>query len=139
MDFAGKRVLDFGSGTGILAILAAKMGAVFVDAVEIDLESFSNLKENAERNYVDINMKLGGIEVLGENHYETILVNITRNTIVEALPALSSRMMPAGSLLCSGFFQEDVDLISESAEKFGLIRTGSSLGANWSAISFCKK
>ena len=88
-DFAGKRVLDMGSGTGVLAIIAAKCGAESVDAVDIDDWAYENCIENCRENGVSeqITAILGDVRKIHGKRYDTILANINRNILLSDMPA----------------------------------------------------
>jgi ribosomal protein L11 methyltransferase len=114
MDLKGKQVLDMGCGTGILAILADKMGAAEVTAVDNDNWAFSNASENILKNKAGVvDVKMGDIEVAG-NRYDVILANINRNVLLQHLPEYSKRII-TGELILSGFYEEDLAKIRETA------------------------
>jgi len=102
LHIRGRRVLDFGCGTGLLAILAAKMGARAVHALDIEREAVDNTRENARLNNVELEVFQGGLSVAPGAAYDIILANITRNVITSHLPALFKRTLPEGVLLLSG-------------------------------------
>lgn len=109
IDFTGKKVLDMGSGTGILAILAKKMGASKVDAIDIEEWAYENMIENFERNHVNANAYHGGVELiegLNEN-YDVILANINKNILLDQFSVYNKVLNNGGALLLSGFYQND--------------------------------
>jgi ribosomal protein L11 methyltransferase len=113
MDFIGKHVLDMGCGTGILAILADKMGASQVFAIDNDSWAFNNSVENIEKNSTShVMVRLGGIDEVN-GVYDIILANINRNILLDQIPYYSKMMKPGGNLLMSGFFEEDLPVIRE--------------------------
>ncbi len=121
LDFQGKSVLDIGSGTGILSILASKLGAK--DIVGIDLEewAFKNSNENARlNNIVNIHFIHGDVTCIGNQGYDIILANINRNTILNDLEDYVDRMNTSAKIFLSGFLYEDIPLILKRAENLGL-------------------
>lgn len=121
LDFTGKSVFDFGTGTGILAILAEKLGAVAVLGVDND----DWCVENASENIVINSCRVTGIqktEVLNlEKKYDTILANINRNIILENLDKLAEGLQPGGAILLSGLLELDETDILDACRKRGLI------------------
>ncbi len=113
IDFAGKRVLDMGCGTSVLAIYAKQKGAGETKAIDIDEWSVENSKENAVRNSVELDIELGTAENLGKENYDVILANINRNILISDIPAYVSVMNAGSELLLSGLCFFDVDDILE--------------------------
>lgn len=112
LNWSGKSVLDFGCGTGVLAILAVKLGASPVEAVDIESAAVENTLENAAANGVELSVFEGTLaDVPDEQPADIILANINRNVILEALPTLYQRLRLEGSLLISGILQTDGDLL----------------------------
>jgi ribosomal protein L11 methyltransferase len=120
MRFEGKRVLDLGCGTGILAILAAKMGAQDITAIDIETESVENAKENLALNGVDVNVMLGSTEVVEGQTFDIILANINRNAIMFLMEDIASLMSAGGSVVFSGFLEHNYDEVMEKADSLGL-------------------
>ena len=117
----GKKVLDMGCGTGVLAILAAMMGAAEVDAVDMDHWSYLNAVENIRLNNQDkIRVREGNVEILGDRKYDMILANINRNTLLEDIPHYVQHLTRSGQLLLSGFYRNDLPMISEKCAQYGL-------------------
>ncbi len=120
LPLAGRSILDYGCGTGVLAILAAKCGARSIDAIDYDILSYENTLENCQVNATtEVKAFHGTIEVLQEREYDVILANINRNVILDSLPALYSMLSPGGILVVSGFLLPDQELLQQSAEKAG--------------------
>jgi len=139
MDLAGKSLLDMGCGTGILAILAAKLGASPVTAIDVDQWSFEATLENAKLNQVPpIRVILGDAALLGDEWYEVILANIQKNIILADLSAYSKVLNPGGFLLVSGFYQHDLSEIRKEAESNGLNLSGYREKNSWVAALFQK-
>ena len=120
INFSNKKVLDFGCGTGILAILAAQIGAKMIDAIDIELPSFENTLENSRINKIEvINSMHGTIENVQQNTYDIILANINRHVILDTLSTLIIMLNPGGKLLISGILIEDKELVHGSAKEIG--------------------
>ncbi|MDO5509871.1 MAG: 50S ribosomal protein L11 methyltransferase [Weeksellaceae bacterium] len=139
MDFEGKKVLDMGAGTGILAILAAMRGATPVVGIDIDEWSYQNAVENAERNGVDIHFIQGGAESIPQEEYDVVLANINKNILQEDM-LFYSNVLPAGaSLLLSGIYDFDFEDIQETAKKHGLEFEEKRNRNQWISVLFKKK
>lgn len=122
MDLTGKKVVDMGTGTGILAILASMRGASKIDAVEIDEFAFSNAVDNVRLNFAEhIYLHLGDaskLKLIG--NVDLFIANINRNIITADLPAYVATLAPGATMLLSGFYEEDVPVILSVAEPLGL-------------------
>ena len=139
-DLKGKRVLDCGCGTGILSIAALKCGASSVVAYDIDEWSVENTLHNAQLNQVEnIEVLLGDIHVLSHvsGMFDFVLANINRNILLADLPSMCEVLVPGGSLIISGFYEEDTALLVEKAKELGLTLQSSSSSGNWKMLSFC--
>jgi ribosomal protein L11 methyltransferase len=113
MSLQGQRVLDMGSGTGVLAILAEKMGADHVDAIDIDEWAFENCNENAQRNGCSrVQSIQGGAEKISQQ-YDIILANINRNILTRDGEVYWSHLRSGGHLLLSGFYEQDASILLE--------------------------
>lgn len=117
----GQSLLDYGCGTGVLAILARKMGARPVTAIDYDPNSVENTRENMAGNHTpDIAVYEGDLDVLPEHStYSIILANINRNVLLAALPTLYSLLKKGGHLLLSGFVKEDGPLMENRLAEIG--------------------
>ena len=140
IDFKNKSVLDCGSGTGILAILAEKLGAKNCIAVDNDIWCFENCKENIELNHCQkIQPVLGDLDTVKNEKYDIILANIHRNFLVEFMHTLSAITNENGFLLVSGFYEEDAKIILDKALECNLIANYHTTQHNWACIVFQKK
>lgn len=119
----GLSVLDMGCGTGILGILALKQGASYLTAIDIDEWAYHNVQENALLNEVKIDEMIcsdaSALSGRGEQ-YDLILANITRNILLEDMPAYAAVLRPGGRLILSGFYMEDADQLIERGAELGL-------------------
>ncbi|WP_317125617.1 50S ribosomal protein L11 methyltransferase [Rufibacter immobilis] len=140
LDHVGKRILDMGCGTGILAIMAEQLGARQVLAVDIEDWTVENARENAERNNcATLEVRLGDASVLtGEAPFELILANINRNVLLEDMPVYSQLLLPNGPLVLSGFYTQDLPLLQERAAELGLAFESSRTKNNWVSAIFRK-
>jgi ribosomal protein L11 methyltransferase len=138
-DFNSKSVMDMGCGTGVLAILAEKLGASNIDAVDIDVWSFENAAENIEKNKCNnIRVYQGDVTFLDTKKYDIFLANINRNIILEDIEAYINALNNNGLLFLSGFYAEDVAIISENAKRLGLSFVKQKENTNWCALVFKK-
>ena len=117
-DFEGKSVLDMGCGTGVLAILAEKVGATKIDAIDIDNWCYLNSLENVERNDCkNISVYEGDATLLEGRHYDTIIANINRNILLADMASYAKCLNSNGMLFLSGFYKEDIPMIEAECEK----------------------
>lgn len=134
----GKSVLDMGCGTGILSIVAAKLGAaVPVHAIDIDPVCVRSAEANARRNRVGhkVTSRCGDASFLQRGRYDLILANINRNILLADMPTYARALKPeGGALLLSGFFEEDIPYLTEKAESLGLALTFRLEREGWSMI-----
>ncbi|HCV16277.1 MAG TPA: 50S ribosomal protein L11 methyltransferase [Rikenellaceae bacterium] len=142
MDVKNKRVLDMGCGTGILAILAAKMGAATpLVAIDIDDIAVESAIENSIRNGLDgkINAIEGNAKLIMKSSFDIILANINRNIILSDIETYSNGLNSGGYLVLSGFYEDDSQLIISEANKFGLNPVFSRSLDSWAVIKMVKK
>ena len=143
MELEGKRVLDCGTGTGILAIVALKGGAREAVGYDIDEWSTDNARHNATLNGVDEWMKvlLGDVSVLNEveGSFDVVLANINRNILLADMPAMVAKLTPGGTLALSGFLTADVPLLLAKAGELGLTLTAKKNEAEWVCLVFTSK
>ncbi len=136
---AGKHVLDMGCGTGVLAILAAKMDAKEVRALDNDPWAFENARENCQRNNVwSVHVIHGDDGAIPSGPFDVILANINRNILVEQMPVYSRVLRAGGWLYVSGFYAEDLPVIRDAAAGCGFQFTASREQNRWMAAKFTK-
>jgi ribosomal protein L11 methyltransferase len=135
----GAKVLDFGTGTGVLAILAEMLGAASVLAIDNDEWSVENALENVERNGCSrISVKKGSLDEVGEGMEDVILANINRHILLQYMPMLYARLAKGGSILMSGLLTEDLEIITAAAKAAGFAYVSNEERSNWIAILFVK-
>lgn len=139
-DVEGKDVLDMGSGTAVLAILAGMKGAKDITAIDIDPWPVENAKENARNNNVlQIKVIMGGAEQLGKKMFDVILANINRNVLLADIGSYSKVLNRNGTLFLSGFYKEDLEQITNTAFENGLEFVSFETKNNWTAAQYFKK
>jgi ribosomal protein L11 methyltransferase len=135
LEHEGKRVLDVGSGTGILAIMAYLLGADEVEAFDIDDWCVDNGNENFDLNGLSTRMGLGTIrEVNPKGSFDIVLANINKNVLLDEMEIYAGLLVPKGYLLLSGFYTEDIDDLLQMAEPLGLELREKSAKDNWAAL-----
>ena len=140
LPLEGRSVIDMGTGTGILAILAAMRGAGPVTAIEIDEFAHVNAVENVSLNHhPEINVVLGDASALaGVEPVDLFLANINRNIIVGDLQVYASRLKEGGTMLLSGFYEDDIAIVLDEARKHGLEYVGHTVLERWSCLELKK-
>lgn len=134
LDFEDKYVLDYGSGTGVLAILAEFMGAKHIDALDIEQNAFENIQENCEENNChNITPVLGTIKDIRDK-YDIVLANINRNVLLETALLIKERLKENGDLILSGIISSDLDKVSEKYQQIGFIIQKVIKKSNWLAL-----
>ncbi len=140
LNLQQKDILDMGTGTGILAILAEKLGAASVYAPDIDEWSYLNAIENCESNDCSkIQVVKGGAETLSGKIFHIILANINKNVLVQQFSVYSTSLKSDGKLLISGFFETDKEELVEQAQKHGFVFEKMDTREGWALIHFKKK
>ena len=133
ISFKDTFVFDFGCGTGILAILAVKLGAKKVIALDIEEPAVENSIDNATLNgagdYIDV--FAGDLKAVSLSGQDVILANINRNVILDELPTLKNQLSPSGLLLISGILWSDWDLIMDKASSQGLNLVSKNQKGEW--------
>jgi ribosomal protein L11 methyltransferase len=139
IDLSGKRILDMGCGTGVLAILAALKGGSHIMAIDIDEWAYNNTIENIERNNTtSINVLLGDASLLKDQKFDTIIANINRNILLNDIPVYVECLGVGGLLLLSGFYIEDLPAITQMSASAGLEYISHKEQNRWVAACFEK-
>ncbi len=139
MNWEAKTVLDMGAGTGVLAILAEKLGSKEITAIEIEEWSAENCAFNAlQNNCTKISSLHGGKELIGNQQFDIILANINKNVLRDQLSIYARQLLPNGNLMLSGFFTSDNKELIELATSLGLFFVKASEKENWSMLKFEK-
>ncbi|MGN6178864.1 MAG: 50S ribosomal protein L11 methyltransferase [Mucilaginibacter sp.] len=139
-EFSTKKVLDMGCGTGILAIMAAKLGAGDVTAIDYDPVCYDSTIENSALNNVNnITALCGSKEIIPNEQYDIILANINRNILLDQLQRYSEVLKTGGELYLSGFYASpDLDMLTEAALKYDIKYVGHKTNKDWTAARFIK-
>ncbi len=138
IDLTNQNVLDLGSGTGVLAILASKENAKSVDAIDIDPQAVKIMTQNFSQNSVyNVTPLLGQINSI-EKTFNVILANITKNVILTERQSINKRLVSEGFFICSGFLKTDQLEVIESFEKIGFTSVITKNKNNWSSVLFKK-
>ncbi len=136
-DFKDKTVLDMGCGTGVLAILAEKVGASNLDAIDIDHWCYLNSLENVERNNCNkIKVYQGDVSLLKNKTYHVIIANINRNILLADMHQYATCLNQNGMLFLSGFYQADIPLIEAECNKHMLKLTDTIQKGDWVSLKF---
>ncbi len=137
LNLHGKRVLDMGCGTGVLAILMEKCGAAYIDAIDIDSWSVENAKENAAHNHCqNIHIQQGDSQLLAPKHYDVIVANINRNVLLKDMVVYAQSLKPSGILLLSGFFESDIPSLKDEAEQQSMSFIHQVVKNDWILLKF---
>lgn len=142
MDLTGKSVLDCGCGTGILGIVALRLGANRVLGYDIDEWSSENAKHNAALNGVEnLDVLLGDASVLDgvKEEFDVVIANINRNILLNDMTAFRSHLKTGGRLILSGFYETDVPMLEQAAQSNGLTIIDVVTDGEWACAMFeCK-
>lgn len=142
MDLTGKSVLDCGCGTGILGIVALRLGANRVLGYDIDEWSSENAKHNAALNGVNnLDVLLGDASVLDgvKEEFDVVIANINRNILLNDMTAFRSHLKTGGRLILSGFYETDVPMLEQAAQSNGLTIIDVVTDGEWACAMFeCK-
>jgi ribosomal protein L11 methyltransferase len=134
-DWQNKVFLDMGCGTGVLAVLASKMGAQSGMAIDNDTWAHENAKENIERNKVPgVAVLLGDDRLIEGHQYDIILANINRNILLQQIPSYLKALKPGGKIFMSGFYEEDIPVLFKTFDDSGLKLLEKKTLNNWSAV-----
>ena len=138
-DFTGLNLLDMGSGTGVLAILAKKLGSATTVAIDNDEWAYRNALDNIRLNDEnDIIVELGDANSLNDRQFDIILANINRNILLRDMKEYVKCLVDGGKIFFSGFYEEDLVLIAKEAERLGLKYSNHVTKNNWTAAVFVK-
>ncbi|MEI7895786.1 MAG: 50S ribosomal protein L11 methyltransferase [bacterium] len=138
-DVTGKRMLDMGCGTGVIAILACRMGAADVVAIDNDEWAYSNALDNMEKNdAMPVKVIRGEADAIPDAVYDFIVANINRNVLLEDIPCYATHLESHGVLLMSGFYEQDIEQIKAKSESAGLQYEYHKSENNWVGIKFVK-
>ena len=138
-DFSGLNLLDMGSGTGVLAILAKKLGSATTVAIDNDEWAYRNALDNIRLNDEnDIVVELGDASSLNDRQFDVILANINRNILLRDMKEYVKSLVNGGKIFFSGFYEEDLVLITKEAERLGLTYSNHVTKNNWTAAVFVK-
>ena len=138
-DFKGLNVLDMGSGTGVLAILAKKLGSAITVAIDNDEWAYRNALDNIRLNGEnEIVVELGDATSLNDRQFDIILANINRNILLRDMKEYVKCLVDGGKIFFSGFYEEDLILIRREAEELGLKYVNHVIKNNWTAAVFVR-
>lgn len=138
-EFSGLNVLDMGSGTGVLAILSKKLGSAMTVAIDNDEWAYRNALDNIRLNDEnEIVVELGDATSLNDRQFDVILANINRNILLRDMKEYVKSLVENGRIFFSGFYEEDLVLITKEAEHLGLKYVNHVTKNNWTAAVFVK-
>ncbi|MGH1385862.1 50S ribosomal protein L11 methyltransferase [Kordia sp.] len=136
-DVTDKKVLDMGCGTGVLAILAEMKGAKPLDAIDIDNWCYLNSLENVERNNCKhISVYEGDVSLLENKAYDIVIANINRNILLNDIHQYANCLNENGILFLSGFYTEDIPMITDECVKNKLKYADKLEKNNWVSLKF---
>jgi len=140
LDLEGSSVLDMGCGTGVLAILAIKKGAIHADAIDIEPWCYENTKENTHiNNCKEIDSYEGDSKLLINKEFDLIIANINKNVLLQDIPKYASCLQKQGTLLLSGFYASDMEDIQHLCDAQNLKYSSHLEKENWVAVKFIKR
>ena len=116
-DLAGRHVLDYGCGSGILAVAAARLGAASVTAVDIDDQALRATQENAERNGVLERIHTPALDGIGERHFDIVLANILAKPLIALAPTLTAHAAPGAPLVLSGLLTRQIEEVRNAYDR----------------------
>ncbi|MBS2211004.1 50S ribosomal protein L11 methyltransferase [Carboxylicivirga mesophila] len=132
-------VLDMGCGTAILGMLCAMKGATDVIGIDIDEWAYNNALDNLQLNHIsNMQIQLGGAELLGDKQYDLILANINRNILLNDMVSYANVLRTNGKIFFSGFYTEDLPAIDAEAVRHGLTMISQKTDNNWTAVAYIK-
>lgn len=140
LDMKGIKLIDAGTGTGILAIYAMMNGAELVLAFDNDENAYNNSIENFELNNLATDkIALGDVSLMKSLGADLVIANIHKNIIIGDIPVYASVLPADGKLILSGFYSSDLPDVNERCEEFGLILDKFLMKDDWVAALFSKK
>lgn len=139
LDFSNKRVADCGCGTGVLGIVASRMGASHVFAFDYDPICYENTIENIEKNAIaNMTAQTGVVSLIEGKEFDILLANINRNILVQNMHFFSQALSNGGYLIVSGFYQKDIPIVEKQALQNDLKFVSFNAKNNWVSVVFCK-
>lgn len=141
LDLDGRAVIDMGTGTGILAILAAMRGAAPVTGIEIDGFAYTNAVENVALNgHPEIKLINGDASALGDVEASDVFIaNINRNVITADIGSYARKLVPGGTMLLSGFYVEDIPVVAAAAAAEGLDQVSYTEHDRWACLQLVRR
>lgn len=124
LALAGRRVLDYGCGSGILAVAALILGARAAHAVDLDPQALEATRANAARNRVAGRLSAGEVEHLGAGPYDVVVANILAGPLMQAAEALAARQAPGGRLALAGILAEQADEVIAAYDRWYALAVG---------------
>lgn len=140
-DPVGRNVIDMGTGTGILAILAAMRGAAAVTGIEIDEAAWTNAIENIRlNNHSEITLIHGDVSALKDVPYKAdiFMANINRNVITADIASYAAATASGGHMFLSGFYTADIPIVESAAAPFGLVKVDVTERCDWACLHLIK-
>ncbi|MGP1515703.1 MAG: 50S ribosomal protein L11 methyltransferase [Bacteroidales bacterium] len=135
MSMQSKNVMDMGCGTAVLGILCKKMGADYVECVDIDKWAYENAKANAKANAVDIVVKFGGQEQISDNHlFDIFIANINLNILLSNMSFYTHNIKTDGLLILSGFYEQDIKELEDVTKQYGLTFLHKNIREDWALL-----
>lgn len=135
------KILDYGTGTGILAIIGLKLGAGFVTGIDIQNEAIENAFENMDLNKIPTHkyhLEIGDLDIIGTKKFDLILANINRHVLLSKTQSLHDLLNDDGQLVCSGILEKDINLVREAYTSVGFHETKVQQRGEWMLIVFNK-
>ena len=140
LDLVGKNVMDMGCGTGVLAILAQMKRAKYVEAIDIDEWAYNNTLENIRNNNCNaIVVEMGGVEKMSDTKFDVFIANINRNILLNDMDKYVNTIKSGGSLLLSGFFSSDKELLLNAATTLNMALSYEESKNDWTMLHLIKK
>ncbi len=131
----GTSVLDVGTGSGVLAIAAARCGAASVMACDTDPTAVAVAQENAQLNGVEVTITAGSVDEVPPGRFDVVVANILAGVITRLAPHLADRLAASGTLIVSGILNEQADDVALGLEAAGLAVTGRTIEGDWVALT----